>query len=192
MCDILSSLRIWEIYYHLWYTATHCNILQHTATHYNTLQHTATHCNTLQHTFVRVTYFHPWKYMRHIMNLWHTATHCNTLQHTATHCNTRSYVWHIIIFEDICEKYDHLLKYTNILKDILSWYIIIFENIMHWHVIIFENIWYYHLWENMISSSSRIYQRLCVAVRCSVLQWVRMCDIWSSPRRFSRSVRNWL
>ena len=47
-----------------WYTATHCNMLQHTAaTHCHTLQHTATRCNTLPHA----------------------ATHCHTLQKTATY-----------------------------------------------------------------------------------------------------------
>ena len=69
-----------------YYTATHCNTLQHAATHCNALQHT--HCTTrcigcqncahvpLQHTATRCN------------TLQQAATRCNTLQHTAARCNT--------------------------------------------------------------------------------------------------------
>ena len=90
----------------LWYSATHCNTLQHTATcrhilqhaathrgtssvdrygstsylSYCPLQHTATHCNTLQHTAT------PKDNVAEVQN--DTARHCKTLQDTATHCKT--------------------------------------------------------------------------------------------------------
>jgi len=48
--DVLRHAAICRDF--VYFTATHCNTLQHTATHCNALQHTATHCNTLQHTAI--------------------------------------------------------------------------------------------------------------------------------------------
>ena len=81
-CSTLSPRRSSSTFY----TATHCNTLQHTATHCNTLQYTATHCSKPQNTATPCnTLQHP---ATHCNTPQHTATHCNTLQHTATHCNT--------------------------------------------------------------------------------------------------------
>jgi len=95
----------------LFFTATHCNTLQHTVdtvTHCNVLQHTASHCNTLQHTAIHCSTHLPnperqksyeptptcvyCNTLRHIAThrntLQHAATHYDTLQHTTTHCST--------------------------------------------------------------------------------------------------------
>ena len=69
-----------------YYTATHCNTLQHTATHCNTLQHNATHCNTMQHAATQNVYLPVVAANQAIHR--NSATHCNTLQHTPTYCNT--------------------------------------------------------------------------------------------------------
>jgi len=50
----------------LWYSATHCNTLQHTATCRHILQHAATHRGTSSRPSILLS----------------TATHCNTLENT--------------------------------------------------------------------------------------------------------------
>ena len=63
-----------------YYTATHCNTLQHTATQETDVCCVCVviHCNTLQHTATQET----------AVCCVCVVIHCNTLQHTATHCNT--------------------------------------------------------------------------------------------------------
>jgi len=85
-----------------YYTATHCNTLQHTATHCHTLPHTATHCHALLHTATHCTTPHHTAISRDAiaasilpdfpitfsLPLQHTATYCKTQPHSAPHYTT--------------------------------------------------------------------------------------------------------
>jgi hypothetical protein len=84
-----------------YYTATHCNTLQHTATHCHTLPHTATHCYTLPHTAPHRTTLpfraapllppscriSPLPSVCRCNTPPHTAKHSHTLHHTIPHCH---------------------------------------------------------------------------------------------------------
>ena len=124
----------------------------------NTLHHSATHRNALQHTAMLYIECVALVILGMRVVIEHTATHCNTLQHTATHCNCNTLQYtaiHCSTLQDTatrCNTLQHTAAHCNTLQYCITL------------LLLSPSVY-----------SMRDLPYVCVAVCCSVLQFVAVC-----------------